>query len=109
MEGLDCFRHKDIEVQLASYERESSALAREALCPTTSETRRVEALISRAEIQARIVALVQGMEGIQSEPTTDRAPECKWMQSNPWPRVEKSEGSIQLIGYAKESTPASEL
>lgn len=92
MESLDCLRQKkDIEVQLASYERESSALAREALCPTTSESRRVEALISRAEIQARIAALVKGM------------------QSNPWPRVGQNEGSKPFIGLREGSTLAREL
>lgn len=80
---------EEIKTQLMSCEREVSALAREALNPATLATRRVEALILRAELQAKIGVLTQDFRRIQSEsPAPDRAHECKAVQNGPWPHFD---------------------
>ena len=90
MEDIVCSRMaEEIKTQLTSYEREISSLAREALNPATLAKRRVEALILRAELQTRIVILTQVLQKLQSEfPASDRARECKTVQSSPWPHFD---------------------
>lgn len=80
---------EEIETQLTSCEREISALAREALNPATLATRRVDALVLRAELQTRIGILTQDLQRLQSEsPASDPTHECKAVRSGPWPHFD---------------------
>jgi len=56
-----------IETHLATCESEISALAREALCPTTPAERRAEVLIQRAEMQTKSVSLSRQLKRLYSE------------------------------------------
>jgi len=56
-----------IEEDLSTCESEISALAREALCSTTSAERRAEALIHRAEMQTRSVSLSRQLKRLHAE------------------------------------------
>jgi len=52
--------------KLASRERESDELAREAICPFTPAAQRCEALIQRARVQTQIVDLSRELQRIDS-------------------------------------------
>ncbi len=58
-----------IEVQLAACEKEISALAREAVCPSTTGARRVEVLILRAQMQSKSVFFIRELQRLQADST----------------------------------------
>ena len=91
MDDLDCLRKiETIKSQLTSCQDEVSALAREALSSTTSETRRVEALIRRAALQTRVLALMRDLDSLQLAACGEsRGRELEREQNNPWPQFSR--------------------
>lgn len=85
----DATRSQQIETinnQIASCETEVSDLAREALCSSTPETRRIEALVRRAALQTRIAVLAQELEGLEAQSVKlDRSRDRTVGQNGPWP------------------------
>ena len=59
-----------LKARLSACERESAALAREVLSPSTTATRRAEILILRAAVQSRSVALWRDLEQLEMEEQT---------------------------------------
>jgi len=76
---------KNLELMLASCRDEAAALVREALCNGTDETRRIEALITRAALQARSSVLSHQLRSLCSEPQeTSSSPANNGSGSDPW-------------------------
>lgn len=59
-------RIKDLELMLASCRDQEAALVREALGETADQSRRIQTLIMRAAVQARVSGLVEELHNVKA-------------------------------------------